>query len=208
MTLNPSEFARGLAHLANADADLKQILVQFGNPPMWSRPPGFPTLIYIILEQQVSLASARIAFERLKAAIEPLTPATFLTLDDLKLKEIGFSRQKIGYCRELARLILDGRLDLEALKDKKDSEVRETMLKIRGVGSWTSEIYLLMALNRSDAWPDGDLAIRKSVQQVKRLDEIPTSEVLDEISRPWQPWRAVAARLLWHHYLSSRKYKT
>jgi len=174
---------------------------------MWSRAPGFPTLIYIILEQQVSLASARFAFERLKAAVEPLTPAAFLTLDDLKLKEIGFSRQKIGYCRELARLILDGKLDLEALKDKIDPEVRETLLKIRGVGAWTSEIYLLMALNRPDAWPSGDLAIRKSVQQVKRLDEIPTSEVLDEISRPWQPWRAVAARLLWHHYLSSEKYK-
>ena len=201
-TLSPSEFILSLEHLAKTDADLGAILKRLGKPPMWTRPPGFPTLVYIILEQQVSLASARSAFERLKGAIDPITPSNFLSLDDPTLKSIGFSRQKSRYCQDIAEIILEGRLDLSSLSRMNDEEVRATLLTIRGVGAWTAEIYLLMALNRPDAWPGGDLALARAIQQIKCLPKLPTKEELEKISQPWMPWRAVAARLLWHHYLN------
>lgn len=204
-SLTSSEYVTRLQELACLDPDFSEILNRFGNPPFWSRPPGFPTLVYIILEQQVSLASARSAFARLIEASKSLTPTRFLALDDHKLKEIGFSRQKTAYCREIAQHIITGSLDLHSLEHRKDSEVREILLRFRGIGPWTTEIYLLMALNRPDAWPSGDLALKKAAQQVKHLREIPTTGEMEEISLIWRPWRAVAARLLWHHYLSSRE---
>lgn len=169
---------------------------------MWAREPGFPTLLYIILEQQVSLASARAAFDRLRAAVAPLTPQGFLELDDAALKVIGFSRQKAGYGRHLARAILEGRLDLAALSAREDALVRSELTRIKGIGPWTADIYLLMALRRPDVWPVDDLALAAAVQRVKGLDRRPTPEELEEVGSAWQPWRAVAARLLWHYYLS------
>ncbi len=123
----------------------------------------------IILEQQVSLASARAAFDRLVEAASPLTPQKFLEFDDIELKSIGFSRQKIRYCRELSRAILDGSLDLDRLESEDDLAVRETLLHVKGVGPWTAEIYLLMALRRPDAWPAGDLALQSAFQKLKKI---------------------------------------
>lgn len=169
---------------------------------MWQREPGFPTLVYIILEQQVSLASAKAAYEKLKTAASPLTPEKFLTFDDQELKTIGFSRQKTRYCRLLAEAILDGELELEALEDKSDDEVRSVLLELKGIGPWTVDIYLLMALRRQDIWPRGDLALVSAVKRAKRMEKAPTPEEMEALSLPWQPWRAVAARLFWHYYLS------
>jgi DNA-3-methyladenine glycosylase II len=169
---------------------------------MWAREPGFPTLIHIILEQQVSLASARAAYERLLAADSPLTPARFLEFDDATLKTIGFSRQKTRYGRELARAILDGRLDLAGLHTLDDASARSELVVIKGIGPWTADIYLLMALRRPDVWPSGDLALANAAQRVKRLASRPAPDELDALGIAWKPWRAVAARLLWHYYLS------
>jgi len=169
---------------------------------MWAREPGFPTLLHIILEQQVSLASAKAAYNRLLAAVSLLTPDRFLELDDAALKAIGFSRQKTAYGRDLALAIIEGRLDLDALEVMDDATARSELIKIKGIGLWTADIYLLMALRRPDIWPRGDLALAVAVQQVKRLPACPTSDELDELGAAWRPWRAVAARLLWHHYLS------
>ncbi len=189
--------------LAGRDADLARVVEAFGPPPLWAREPGFATLVYIILEQQVSLASARAAFQRLSVAISPVTPQGFLTLDDDTLKAIGFSRQKMGYGRILARSILEGQLDLERLASLEDDAVRVELTRIKGIGRWTADIYLMEALLRPDVWPSGDLALAIAVQRVKRLEELPCPAVLQEISEVYRPWRAVAARLFWHHYLSS-----
>ena len=178
------------------------VLARLGAPPLWERTPGFPTLVHIILEQQVSLASARAAFERLKAALPELTPASFLTLDDARLLAIGFSRQKTRYCRLLAAEILAGRFDLDGLAEREDDEVRAALVALKGIGPWTAEIYLLMALLRPDSWPHGDLALASAAKEVFGLSAVPSYAALAERAEAWRPHRAVAARLLWHHYLN------
>jgi DNA-3-methyladenine glycosylase II len=199
--LTEASLSRGLSHLASVDADLKRILEEHGRPPIWEREQGFATLVLIMLEQQVSLASARAAYDRLLIHASPLTPESFLALDDATLKRAGFSRQKITYAWHLAQLILEGELNLSALARMGDDEARAQLLRVKGIGPWTAEIYLLRALLRPDAWPAGDLALAIAAQQVKRLPARPTPNELDELSLAWKPWRAVAARLLWHYYL-------
>ena len=188
--------------LAQADADLAAVLDRRGPPPLWAREAGFATLVHIILEQQVSLASARAAFDRLGAALGVVTPGRLLQLDDATLKAIGFSRQKTHYARLLARAVLDGRLDLERLAEEDDATVKTELVKLKGIGPWSADIYLLMALRRPDAWPSGDLALAVAAQQVKRLPARPAPADLEALAEAWRPWRAVAARILWHHYLS------
>lgn len=190
-------------HLADLDPDLAQIYEKLGPPPLWSREPGFPTLIHIILEQQVSLASAQAAMDRLLAAASPLGPETFLAFDDAALKTIGFSRQKTGYGRLLAQALLDG-FDLDGLEALDDESARGKLLALKGIGPWSADIYLLMALRRPDVWPRGDLALAAAISQVKRLDQRPTPQAFDALGEPWRPWRSVAARMLWQHYLSKR----
>ncbi|HJR09163.1 MAG TPA: hypothetical protein VJ842_18025 [Pyrinomonadaceae bacterium] len=202
--LDAKSYAEGLRYLAARDEDLGRVLAEFGTPPEWFREQGFATLILIILEQQISLASAKAAFARLLALAAPLTPERFLTLDDDELKRAGFSWQKTAYGRNLARAITSGELDLEAFGGRTDAEVKTELLKVKGIGAWTADIYLLRALRRPDAWPAGDLALAVAAQQVKRLASRPTTRELDALAEAWRPWRAVAARLLWHYYLKGR----
>jgi len=200
--LNDDALTRAVRLLARRDPDLRGVVKKFGPPPMWARESGFSTLLHIILEQQVSLASARAAHTKLLEIASPLTPALFLELDDATLKAVGFSRQKALYGRELARSIVEGLLDLDALSLMDDAAVRSELIKIKGIGRWTADIYLLMVLRRPDIWPAGDLALAVAAQKVKRLVSRPTQEDLDLMSNAWKPWRAVAARILWHYYLS------
>jgi DNA-3-methyladenine glycosylase II len=183
------------------DEDLAIIHKQFGEPPNWQRVPGFTTLIHIILEQQVSLASAKAAFAKLQNHIA-VTPENILRLDDIRLKTLGFSRQKTRYAKELAKAIIDGRLELDTLHLKDDQTIRREFIKLPGIGNWTIDIYLLMALNRPDILPVGDLALRIAVKEIKGLKAQPTFEELEFISQPWRPYRSYATKLLWHYYLS------
>ncbi len=208
MPLSRKSFARAVEWLVQRDPDLASIVAAYGPPPMWQRPSSFPTLVHIILEQQVSLASARAAFERLEGAVSHLTPDRFLELDPPTLRRIGFSRQKAGYCRGLALSLTNGHLDLEALAAMDDQEARDTLLSLKGVGRWTADIYLLMALRRPDVWPSGDLALRRAVHKRKRLESLPDDAEMESLAADWRPWRAVAARMLWHDYLSSRERAT
>jgi DNA-3-methyladenine glycosylase II len=203
-TFDESTILEAVTELSSRDPDLAAVLGRYGPPPLWARPPGFPTLLHIILEQQVSLASARAAYDRLRAAASPLTPQRFLEFSDGELKGVGFSRQKTGYARNLARLILSGQIDLDTLALLPDEDARAVLLSIRGIGPWTADIYLLMVLLRPDAWPHGDRALAISVQQVKGLPVTPTYPELAEMSQAWRPYRAAAARLFWHDYLSRR----
>jgi DNA-3-methyladenine glycosylase II len=203
-TLTPRRFARGLEHLVQRHRYFARVVERFGPPPLWERTPGFPTLIHIILEQQVSLASARAAFNRLQAAASPLDPQAFLMLDDAALRVIGFSRQKTAYGRHLARAILDHALDLAALHTQSDDDARVRLMQVKGIGTWSANIYLLMALRRPDIWPSGDLALAVAAQSVLRRKTRPSTIELDALSASWSPWRAIAARILWHDYLSRR----
>jgi len=171
---------------------------------MWGRSPGFATLLRIILEQQVSLASADAAYQRLRARVGRVTPAVFLELNDRALRQAGFSRQKTLYGRELACAFRDGQLKTRELKRMSDPEIVASLTRIKGIGEWTVNIYLLMALRRPDVWPPGDLALAKAARELKGLKNIPNDEELVSMSEAWRPWRAVAARILWHYYLSVR----
>jgi DNA-3-methyladenine glycosylase II len=207
-TLTTEDFERGLRELAMRHTELAQVVEAYGPPPLWRRKPGFATLVLIILEQQVSLASARAAFERLHAAIAPVTPRRFLALSDARLKTIGFSRQKAAYTRQLAAAIVERRLKLSALPRLSDDEARSTLMQLKGIGRWSADIYLLMALGRADVWPSSDLALAVAAQEIHFLRARPTPTELIELAEPWRPWRAVAARVLWHFYLSRDRRKT
>jgi DNA-3-methyladenine glycosylase II len=202
-SLDEASYARGLSELITRDADLGRIYDTLGPPPMWNREPGFATLVHIILEQQVSLASARACLNKLLAIVGELTPDSFLAVDDATLRTAGFSRQKAGYAGILATALGHGALDLDEVAEMPDGEARVRLMEIKGIGRWTADIYLLMALGRPDIWPMGDLALVVAAQRIKGLDTRPNAEEFQQLGEPWRPWRSVAARLLWHHYLSA-----
>jgi DNA-3-methyladenine glycosylase II len=200
-------FMQGIDELTKRDRDLANIIANYGYPPQWQREPGFSTLIRIILEQQVSYASAQAAFQRLNQAVENLSPASFLLLDDLKLKAIGFSRQKTNYGRILAQAIIDRTLDLASLEQLPDSEVRQKLTAIKGIGNWTVDIYLMMALQRQDVFPSRDLAVAIAVKEIKDLPARPSVAELEIITETWKPYRAIATKILWHYYLNRKSSK-
>ncbi len=202
--LDETALAGAALALGRLDPALGGVVARFGVPPLWARAPGFPTLVHLILEQQVSLASAQAAFDRLRAAADPLTPAAFLRLDDATLLAIGFSRQKARYGRALAAALADGSLDLDALPALDDHEVDAALTALPGIGPWTATIYRLMVLLRPDAWPVHDIALAQAIAEVRGLDQRPSPVEMHDLAEGWRPWRAVAARILWHHYLSVR----
>jgi len=202
--LDEQFFSQAVRELCERDRDLASVVEKFGLPPFWKREPGFPTLVYIILEQQVSLASARALYSRLQEAVRPFTPNRFLKLTETEMRRLGFSRQKTHYTRLLADAIHRRQLKLQALHKLEDKLAHEQLTSLKGIGDWTADIYLLSALRRPDIWPIGDLALATAVQEVKRLRNRPSPERLEKISAPWRPWRAVAARLFWHAYLCKR----
>ncbi|MBK8556547.1 MAG: DNA-3-methyladenine glycosylase 2 family protein [Lewinellaceae bacterium] len=191
--------------LANQDKSLALVLQQYGHPPLWARTPSFATLTHIILEQQVSLASANAAFERLKRSVTDLTPKNFLTLDDDALQGIGFSRQKIKYVRHLALALIEGHLSLEALEGLSDEMVCQNLIQLKGIGQWTADIYLSECLLRPDILPKGDIAMLEAFKVLKGLDARPHHEEFVEMTQHWRPWRSVGSRMLWHFYLCERK---
>jgi DNA-3-methyladenine glycosylase II len=202
--LTAAGLASAVDALAARDADLAAIVARFGPPPLWDREPGFGTLLQIVLEQQVSLASARAAYDRLQVAADPLTAARFLALSDAELLAIGFSRQKARYGRALAAAVESGSLDLDGLARLDDEAVHRALQAIPGIGPWTSTIYLLMVLGRPDVWPVGDIALAASVGEVKGLGHRPDATEMEALGEAWRPWRSVAARLFWHDYLARR----
>jgi DNA-3-methyladenine glycosylase II len=194
----------GVRELAVRDADLARVLARYGPPPLWPREPGFGTLVRIVLEQQVSLASGEAAYQRLVGAVPSLTPATLAATDTAVLERAGLTRQKTRYLRELSSAIRDGRLDLEGIAAADDHHARLVLCSVPGIGPWTADVYLLMALGRPDVWPVGDVALATSLARVKSLTARPTPREMERLAEPWHPLRAVAARLLWHAYLEER----
>jgi DNA-3-methyladenine glycosylase II len=169
---------------------------------MWARRPGFPTLLRIVLEQQVSLISARAMYERLRANINPFDAATFIERDELYLRSLGLTRQKALYAVQVAQAFTNG--DLKSINRMSDEEAHATLTQIKGVGPWTANIYLLMALRRPDIWPDGDIALATAVKKLHKLEHRPSFVDLARVAERWRPYRSVAARMLWQYYLAER----
>jgi len=188
--------------LAATDADFKSIIDIHGYPPFWSRANTFETLVHIILEQQVSLASALSALNKLKERIQEITPARVLIQTDEELKACYFSRQKTAYVKYLAEALLSGQLNLQQLETLPDDEVRQQLITLKGIGNWTVDIYLLMVLHRTDIFPIGDLAIVNAMKRLKPFPPTATKEDLLQTAEQWRPYRSVAAMLLWHYYLN------
>ena len=204
LKLSEKNLTRACEKLSNTDENLAYIFETYGTPPIWKREQSFPTLIQIILEQQVSVASALSAFNKLKELIGEITPENVLKLSDWEMKAAYFSRQKTVYARELSKAIVGGSLDLKELQKLDDDEVRAELTKIKGIGRWTADIYLLMAMMRPDVMPKGDLALHVAFQKLKKLEKRPQADEFIKIAEKWKPLRAVAARLLWHFYLESK----
>jgi DNA-3-methyladenine glycosylase II len=191
--------------LGDRDPDLAGILARHGPPPLWDRPPGFETLVAIVLEQQVSLASGAAALARLRAAAGGMEPGAVARLGEDGARAAGLTRQKARYVVGLAEAALDGRFDAGPLSRADDETARTALVALLGVGRWTADIYLVMALLRPDVWPDGDLALTAAMRRAKRLARLPTAAEQQLVADAWRPWRAVGARLLWHAYLAGER---
>jgi DNA-3-methyladenine glycosylase II len=202
--VDETSLAHGVRVLAAVDPDLAAVVERHGPPPLWRREPGFETLVRIILEQQVSLASGRAAYDRLARAVGSVSPTSLAATDQGTLEGAGLTRQKARYLRELGAAAATGVLDIDGLAARDDATVRSALCAIRGIGPWTADVYLLMALRRPDVWPAADIALATAARQVKRLAERPDPVAMERLAEPWRPWRAVAARLLWHAYLEER----
>lgn len=202
-TFNKENFTGICDQLASIDGDLAAIINIYGYPPMWTRLNTFETLVHIILEQQVSLASALAALHKLRERLKQITPESFLTLTDEELKACYFSRQKTVYARALATALYERQLDLALLEKLPDEDVRAELIKLKGIGNWTIDVYLMFALQRTDIFPIGDLAAVNALVRVKKLPAGTPKERLHEIAGEWKPYRTVATMLLWHLYLSS-----
>jgi len=205
--LDKNSLAIAAKSVAMLDSDFARILALLGPPPLWEREPGFVTLVRIILEQQVSLASADAMFQRLKKNIKPLTPAAIIAAGETFLRSFGVTRQKAAYFMNVAQAVQCDGLDLEALVYLSDERAIEKLTSVKGIGQWTAKIYLLMALRRPDVWPVGDVALATAFRTLKGRPERPTQPELSEIALAWRPHRATAARMLWHYYLSGMKDK-
>jgi DNA-3-methyladenine glycosylase II len=203
LQLTTDTLAEGVAELARRDPHLAAVIARHGAPPLWDRPPGFETLVQIILEQQISLSAGRAAYGRLERLAGAVTPERVASLTESDLRSAGLTRQKSSYIRGLAVAIVAGEFDPSGLTEMDDESARMELIKLRGVGAWTADIYLLMALGRADIWPSGDLALVAAIREVKRMRSLPSLDRIGRITRAWSPWRAVAARVLWHHYLST-----
>jgi DNA-3-methyladenine glycosylase II len=203
--LDVDRLASAVTELAVRDTDLAGIVDRHGRPPLWDRPPGFGTLVAIVLEQQVSLRSGAAALARLRVAAGAIDPAAVADLGEAGARAAGLTRQKARFVVGIAAAILTGTIDLGAVATATDEEARAMLTMLIGVGPWTADIYLLMALGRPDIWPVGDLALATAMRRAKRLDRLPTVDEQRTIAAAWRPWRAVAARLLWHAYLAGER---
>ncbi|MDP9046898.1 MAG: DNA-3-methyladenine glycosylase 2 family protein [Bacteroidota bacterium] len=204
-TFNKANYHAICDKLAAADADLRNIITTYDYPPFWSRPNTFETLVHIILEQQVSLASALSALNKLRERIQEITPARILLLTDEEMKACYCSRQKTSYIKYLAEAIASGQLNLTELENLSGDDVRAKLVALKGIGNWTADVYLMFVLQHPDIFPVGDLAAVNALKRVKHLPADTSKEQMLQIVEKWQPYRTIGTMLLWHFYLSSPK---
>ncbi len=202
--LNGQSLSLGAAILAGQDDVLAELFKNNGTPPLWQRKQSLRTLILIVLEQKVSIVSARAVMQRFDLLCPDCTPDSVLNTPQMALRNIGISERKVSYCFAIAQAMQIGQLNLKQLARKPDDAVVDTLIQIRGIGPWTAGVYVMMSLCRQDAWASGDRALVVSAQESFNLNTIPSYSELDAMADSWRPWRGVAARLLWHAYLLRR----
>lgn len=203
--LTAKTLAVAARELAARDEMLAGIHAMHGDPPLWRRATGFTTLVHIILEQQVSLKSAKAMLVRLQGVIEPFTPERFVELGFDYLRSLGVTRQKSAYLIDLSTSIVGGQLSFTKLGRMSDDDARLALTRIKGIGLWSADVYLLMAMRRADIWPAGDLALAVAMKELKGLPARPDHRELEQLAEQWRPHRAVAARMLWQYYLGRRR---
>ncbi|HEY4423054.1 MAG TPA: hypothetical protein VGN10_02555 [Pyrinomonadaceae bacterium] len=203
--LTAKTLAVAARELAARDEMLAGIHAMHGDPPLWRRATGFTTLVHIILEQQVSLKSAKAMLARLQGVIEPFTPERFVELGFDYLRSLGVTRQKSAYLIDLSASIVNGQLSFTKLARMSDADARLALTRIKGIGLWSADVYLLMAMRRADIWPAGDLALAVAMKELKGLPARPDHRELEQLAEQWRPLRAVAARMLWQYYLGRRR---
>jgi DNA-3-methyladenine glycosylase II len=206
-TFHKDNFQEFCDTLSKRDKDFKKIITTHSYPPMWTRPASFASLILIILEQQVSLASARAAFNKLKEKTGAITAEKLLLLSDAEMRACYFSRQKMVYARHLAETLLSKKIQLKKYTLLPDEEIKTSLKQVKGIGDWTADVYLLFALQRTDVFPIGDLAMVNALKEIKKLPAGTSREELISMAEPWRPYRSIAAMLLWHHYIKTRNIK-
>ncbi|WP_167615535.1 DNA-3-methyladenine glycosylase family protein [Maribellus sediminis] len=204
-TKNEAEFKLLCDWCTEKEPRLASVISEYDYPPFWHRDPNFATLVLTILEQQVSLASAKAAYLKLLDRIEDVTPKNLLKLSDQELRECYFSRQKIQYTRILATEIVEGRLDLQQINQLDEQHIREKLIHLKGIGNWTVDMYVLMSLHFSDIFPPGDLATIKAVYELNLVPTEASKEQIVEYMKRFSPYRSVATYILWHAYIEKRK---
>lgn len=195
---------QAIDYLSRQEAIFQTIIDTFGLPTIPRRPQGFATLVLLILEQQVSIDSAKATFNKIKASVPDFLPETLLAIDDAAFRNLGVSRQKTAYIKGLASAIINKEIDLDSLASKSAGKVREELIKLKGIGNWTIDIYLMFSLEAPDIIPLGDIAV---VNTIKELLDIHTKEEMESYVAQWSPYRSYATYLLWHHYLQKRNRK-
>jgi DNA-3-methyladenine glycosylase II len=206
-TFDKNNFHALCNKLCRRDEQLSSIVAAHGFPPLWSRSASFETLIHIILEQQVSLASARAALNKLKEKLGSITAKKLLALSDEELRDCYFSRQKTVYAKCLANAIVDKEIELKNLTTLDEPELRRRLKTIKGIGDWTVDVYLLFCLHRTDVFPLGDLAMVNALKEIKQLPGSAKPKKLLAVAEPWRPYRSIATMLLWHYYIQKRGIK-
>ena len=204
LALTSETYSRAVSVLCMQESSFASVVSKWGNPPFWTHSPGFPGIVIDYFGATGFPGIGTGSVHQAGKCYRFIHPESFLSLDDDTLRAIGFSRQKASYVRGVARGIMAGEIDLEALESMDNDDARKYLMELRGIGAWTADTYLLFSLRRADVWPSGDLALSKAIQGLRFLAQTPGSEEVDGIARHWRPWRAVAARILWHHYLCER----
>lgn len=195
---------KDIGELKRKDKTIAFAMEKHGIPPNWRRDPGFVSLSRIILEQQISLESANAHFRKLNDYVKSFSPEEILKLTDAEMRECQISRQKASYLRALANAIIYNHLNLEAFEEMDEEAIRQDLTAIRGIGRWTSDIYLMFCLQRKDIFPIGDIAV---VNTVKELYKIESREDILAVSEKWIPFRTLASFCMWNYYLKGRNRK-
>ncbi len=199
--LNDQTLNDAFKHLIKEEPLFKKVLEDKNYKiNLFNKKKGFEGLISLIVEQQLSVASAKAIFNRIKDLIKPFTAKKFIEIKETDLKKAGLSSQKINYCKGIANKIISGDLNLKKLEKKSDAEAIKELVKIKGIGEWTAKCYLLGCLKRIDIWPSSDLGIIVAIQKLKNMEERPKELTIEEIAESWSPYRSVAALLLWSTY--------
>jgi len=202
--LDQQSLAEACRTLAATDPVLSELLTENGTPPLWQRDASMRSLVYIVIEQKISLISAKAVMQRVDKLCPVWSAEALLAVPADALHSAGLTLRKVEYCHGIAESIKTGMLNLEQLHTLPDNDVMAALLKVRGIGPWTAGVYLLMAMCRPDVWPSGDRALAVGVQEAWQLAEVPEYATLDQRAAAWQPYRAAAARIIWHAYLSRR----